>query len=446
GALRQAYGLEEPGRCALSSVKSQLGHLGAAAGVVGLVRAALAVHHGVIPPTVDFRRLNPQIADERLPFRIPTAAEPWPAGRPRVAAVSSFGIGGTNTHVVLEAGEPAAGETTGPVVPLLPLSSGSEAGLRADAARIADYLEARPEAYGRVLRHLQAGRPAHRWRAAAVCADAAEAVAWLRTVTGGTAAAADGTAVDARDLPAAEPATAWESGTDIAWPDGPAQAPWDFPPPAFDLARYEIERAAPTQETVPAREPAWPERLPEADWLRQPHWVRRHHAAADPVSRVAGTLVVLTDGPLPDGALGPFEAAYERVAHVRAAAAFARVGADRYEADPADPASLRRVFDALGGGGPVTVDWLHALPLAVEGAVGEATLERARWACLDTPAALLRAAADLPAGTRLRPWWLSYGAQPVEGPVARPELGLLAGAAEVAPQECAVDGRWLDLP
>ncbi|MBC2876586.1 MULTISPECIES: non-ribosomal peptide synthetase [Streptomyces] len=446
GALRQAYGLAEPGRCALSSVKSQLGHLGAAAGVVGLVRAALAVHHGIVPPTVGFRRLNPQIADERLPFRIPTAAEPWPADRPRVAAVSSFGIGGTNTHVVLEAVEPAARDAAGPAVPVLPLSSGSEAGLRADAARIADYLEARPEAYGRVLRHLQAGRPAHRWRAAAVCADAAEAVAWLRTVTGGTAVTADGTAVDAVGRTAGELAAAWRAGTDVRWPAGPAQAPWDFPPPAFDLARYEVERAAPAQETAPAPEPSWPERLPEAEWLRQPHWVRRHHAAADPASRVAGTLVVLTDGPLPDGTLRPFEAAYERVAHVRAAAAFARVGADRYEADPADPASLRLVFDALGASGAETVDWLHALPLAVEGPVGEESLDRARWACLDTPAALLRAAAELPAGTRLRPWWLSYGAQPVEGPVTRPELGLLAGAAEVVPQECGVDGRWLDLP
>ncbi|MGK5640955.1 amino acid adenylation domain-containing protein [Streptomyces sp. URMC 126] len=451
GALRQAYGLEEPGRCALSSVKSQLGHLGAAAGVVGLVRAALAVHHGVIPPTVDFRRLNPQIADERLPFRIPTAAEPWPADRPRVAAVSSFGIGGTNTHVVLEAGEPApaaATGTAGPVVPVLPLSSGSEAGLRADAARIADCLERRPEAYGRVLRHLQAGRPARKWRAAAVCADAAEAVAWLRTVTGGTAVEPDGTSVGAQDRPAGELAALWQAGAEIDWPQGPAQAPWDFPPPAFGLARYEVERAlpAPVAAPSPLAPPSWPERLPEAEWLRQPHWVRRHHASAEPASRVAGTLVVVTDGPLPPGALSPFEAAYERVAHVRAAASFTRVGADRYEVDPADPASLRRLLEALADDGTATLDWLHALPLAVEGPVGEETLERARWACLDTPAALLRAAAGLPAGTRLRPWWLSYGAQPVEGPVTRPELGLLAGAAEVVPQECAVDGRWLDLP
>ncbi|KNB50940.1 non-ribosomal peptide synthetase [Streptomyces caatingaensis] len=445
GALRQAYGLEEPGRCALSSVKSQLGHLGAAAGVVGLVRAALAVHHGIVPPTVGFRRLNPQIPSERLPFRIPAAAEPWPEGRPRVAAVSSFGIGGTNVHLVLEAGDPADAPRDVPVpVPVLPLSSAGEAGLRADAARIADYLRERPEEYGRVLRHLQAGRPALARRAAAVCADAAEAVAWLRTVTGGTAVTADGTTLAAEDVPPGELAAAWLAGAEVRWPGGTAQAPWDFPPPAFDLDRY-VVRTAPAAPGPPPG-PAWPERLPQSAWLHQPHWVRWRHASGTAASRGAGTLVVLTDGPLPSGALRPFEAVYERVVHVRAAAAFARAGADRYEADPAEPASLRRVLDALTGAGATGVDWLHALPLAVEGEPDEETLERARWACLDTPAALLRAAAGLPAGTRLRPWWLSYGAQPVEGPVVRPELGLLAGASEVVPQECGVEGRWVDLP
>ncbi|KOG51403.1 hypothetical protein ADK38_44645, partial [Streptomyces varsoviensis] len=88
-----------------------------------------------------------------------------------------------------------------------------------------------------------------------------------------------------------------------------------------------------------------------------------------------------------------------------------------------------------------------ALPLAVDGPVGEDALARAQWACVDTPAALLQAVGGLawPAA-RLRPWWLSYRAQPVEGAVARPEAALLAGVCEGAPQECAVDGHWLDLP
>lgn len=81
-ALRHAYDLPGDAQLALSSVKSQIGHLGAAAGVVGLVRAVLAVHHGIIPPTTDFDRLNPEI--DNGPFRIPTTAEAWPQGTPRV--------------------------------------------------------------------------------------------------------------------------------------------------------------------------------------------------------------------------------------------------------------------------------------------------------------------------------------------------------------------------
>ncbi|WP_344028213.1 amino acid adenylation domain-containing protein [Streptomyces luteireticuli] len=447
-ALRQAFGPDTPDDCALASVKSQIGHLGAAAGVVGMVRAALAVHHGVVPPNIDFNRLNPRI--DAGPFVFPTEARSWPAGRPaRVAAVSSFGIGGTNAHLVLEEGNGGVLAVPSVSVPCLTLSSSSERALRTDAARIADYLTARPEAYGQVLRHLQAGRPARRRRAAAVCADAAAAVAWLRTVAGNEVAPAGVTPIEeevaAEGRTAEELAAAFTAGRTVRWPAGPAQAPWDFPPPAFDLADYDFERAVVAAELpAPSELPELPERLPESAWLHQPQWVRLYRAARGDVPPRRGTLVVLTDTPLPTEALRPLTSAWDRVVRVTAADAFARVADDVYEADPADASSLRRVLDALPGDD--TVDWLHALPLTVTGTVGEETVERARWACLDTPAALLRAVTGTPLAARLRPWWLSYGAQPVEGTVHRPELALLAGVAEVAPQECGVDGHWLDLP
>ncbi|MEW1720532.1 amino acid adenylation domain-containing protein [Streptomyces sp. NPDC093109] len=496
GALRQAFGLEAAsggdsgndnglnagGGCALSSVKSQIGHLGAAAGVVGLVRAVLAVHHGVIPPNVGFRQPNPRIGADAAPFRFPAEAAPWPAGRDRVAAVSSFGIGGTNAHLILEAADntPPAGPPASP--DCLLLSGDSEAALRADAARVADYLTERPQAYGQVLRHLQAGRPAGRLRMGAVCADAADAVAWLRT-----AAVADVVETvpgeetrPAGDRTAAALTAAWLAGERIAWHPGPAQAPWDFPPPAFDLADYDFERATPGTvtgieagtgsgigtgaETGAAEERRG--RLPESDWLHQPHWVRRGRAATVPGARTAGPrvlggpelpelLVVLTaSGPQDRETTRLFEAAYARVVRVAAAGTFARLADGTYEVDPADPVSLRQLLDALtgppysawSGSGQVRIDWLHALPLAIEGPVGEDTLERAHWACVDTPAALLTAVAGMDRPPQLRPWWLSYGAQPVEGVVDRPEAGLLAGVCEVAPQERGTEGHWLDLP
>ncbi|WP_433246351.1 SDR family NAD(P)-dependent oxidoreductase [Streptosporangium sp. CA-135522] len=84
----------------IGSAKSNLGHLEAAAGITGLIKTVLSLHHGVIPPSIHFRRPNPHIPWDRL--RVVTAPTPWPSGRPR-AGVSSFGFGGTNAHVVLEA-------------------------------------------------------------------------------------------------------------------------------------------------------------------------------------------------------------------------------------------------------------------------------------------------------------------------------------------------------
>ncbi|MGQ4510755.1 amino acid adenylation domain-containing protein [Streptomyces sp. DW26H14] len=519
-ALRQALGADEPGRCALSSVKSQIGHLGAAAGVVGLVRAALALHHGVIPPTVDFRAPNPAFGDDLAPFHIPARATPWPAGRDRVASVSSFGIGGTNAHVVLEDGHPVRAQditgepsgTAGGQPGCLVLSSASMAALRGDARRIADHLAAEPDTYAQVVRHLRTGRPARRWRAAAPCGDAAAAVAWLRTVSDGTdggtgaetpgvadAGAERGTArtaaepglppVAAAGLDARELVDAWLGGRTVEWGDEPAQAPWDFPPPAFDLHDHVFARlpAAPGSRPAPDAHPATtadpftaaavsaapaasgtraasgasaasethptppgapggPLRLPEADWLRQPQWARSRRALTGAAPRSPRLLVVVTEDELPPGALRPFAERHTRVVHATAGPAFARHGDGTYQVDPVDPASLRQLIDAVADGGDAGIDWLHALPLAVAGRPGPATLERARRACLDAPAALLQALAGRPGTPPVRPWWLSYGARPVDGAVTRPELGLLAGAAAVAAQEGHPCGPWVDLP
>lgn len=90
--------------CALGTVKSQIGHTKSAAGAASLIKAALALHHKVLPPTLGVEKPNPKMAIDQSPFYINTVARPWVSdpGRPRRAAVSSFGFGGTNFHMVLE--------------------------------------------------------------------------------------------------------------------------------------------------------------------------------------------------------------------------------------------------------------------------------------------------------------------------------------------------------
>ncbi|GII02839.1 type I polyketide synthase [Planobispora takensis] len=131
-------------RVLLGSAKSNLGHLEAAAGITGLIKTVLALHHGVIPPSVHFREPNPHIPWDRL--EVVTAPTPWPGGRAR-AGVSSFGFGGTNAHVVLDRAEtPQA-----PQVPGGPRSGGER---EPDAARVfllTDASAERVRAYAGVL-------------------------------------------------------------------------------------------------------------------------------------------------------------------------------------------------------------------------------------------------------------------------------------------------------
>src|SRR5207237_73844 len=90
-----------PGRVTLGSVKSQIGHTKCAAGLAGLIKVALSIHHRVLPPTGNLKKLNPGYdGPAASPFLFRDAAHPWASER-RLAGVSAFGFGGTNFHVVL---------------------------------------------------------------------------------------------------------------------------------------------------------------------------------------------------------------------------------------------------------------------------------------------------------------------------------------------------------
>jgi amino acid adenylation domain-containing protein len=187
-ALSQVFGEGRPRTCALGAVKTNVGHLDAAAGVAGLIKAALSLYHGEIPATLHFQRPNPQIDLANSPFYIPTELTPWPASNaPRRAGVSSFGIGGTNAHVVLEEApepvgswQPALSEVEGLAVGsntvLLPLAAKTPTALAAMTANLAAHLRANPNLnLADVATTLQLGRSQFAQRHAVVARTAAQA-------------------------------------------------------------------------------------------------------------------------------------------------------------------------------------------------------------------------------------------------------------------------------
>lgn len=171
------------GWCALGSVKANIGHLDAAAGAAGLMRAALAVYHGQIPPNANFAAPNPELRLERTPFFVPTSVRDWhPADGSRRAGVSSFGVGGTNAHVVLEQA-PVRQPATRPGRPwqLLPISARTKAAADAATGLLGTFL-AQPDSGVRlsdVAFTLQDGRKRLAVRTFTVCTDAADAVGAL---------------------------------------------------------------------------------------------------------------------------------------------------------------------------------------------------------------------------------------------------------------------------
>jgi acyl transferase domain-containing protein/thioesterase domain-containing protein len=148
GALTQVFraATSDVGFCRLGSLKANIGHLDAAAGVAGLIKTVLALRHREFPPLVNFQRPNPQLSLESSPFTVPTTATPWPAigNEPRRAGVSSFGIGGTNSHVVVEDAPPPEPAPPARAAQLLVISARSEAALDRSTADLALYLEANP--------------------------------------------------------------------------------------------------------------------------------------------------------------------------------------------------------------------------------------------------------------------------------------------------------------
>ncbi|MFF3505789.1 type I polyketide synthase [Streptomyces sp. NPDC003247] len=205
-ALLATYGQRRDGRpLYLGSLKSNIGHSQAAAGVGGVIKMVQAMRHGVLPRTLHVDAPTPQVDWDSGAVELLTEPKPWPATpeRPRRAGVSSFGIGGTNAHVIIEEppaeepGEPVAPEEQGletsaaavpgglPVVPWV-LSGRSAEGLRGQAARLLAAVETDPGLDVRdVARSLASGRAVLDVAGIVVGSDRADLVRGLKTLASG---------------------------------------------------------------------------------------------------------------------------------------------------------------------------------------------------------------------------------------------------------------------
>lgn len=180
-----------PGKCLLGAVKSNIGHTGAASGVAGLIKTVLMLEHGELVPTLHYTGPNPLLRLEETPFRVCTRSQPWPGERTPLAAVSAFGVGGTNVHVIAQAPPrrtrtPASGKAR-----LLTLSAASPDGLERFRSDIATHLRSRSDAVLPEVARTLAERRRFPHRRAVVATEAGEAA---RLLENGPDVAANGSA------------------------------------------------------------------------------------------------------------------------------------------------------------------------------------------------------------------------------------------------------------
>ncbi len=181
-ALTKAFrtSSKRSGFCAIGSVKTNIGHLDAAAGMAGLIKTVLALQHRQIPASLNYSRPNPEIHFAATPFFVNTQLTDWKSAGPRRAGVMSTGMGGTNAHLVLEEAPAAAANASPDAAALLVVSARTEAGLAAAAENLRRHLERDPSLrLADAAFTLQRGRRAMRHRRFVVAANHTAALSAL---------------------------------------------------------------------------------------------------------------------------------------------------------------------------------------------------------------------------------------------------------------------------
>ena len=420
-ALRQAFatwrerhGGEPPAgaRCGIGTVKSNIGHLEAAAGVAGVLKVLLAMQHRRLPATLHVRELNPQIRLEGTPFEVVSRTRDWTPlgdgeGRPLPlrAGVSSFGFGGVNVHVVLEAFEPPRRPETGAETEqVIVLSARTPERLAEAASRMASRLEEageRPPRLADVAFTLQEGREAMEERMAFVVRSVPDAVRLLREAATSPVGGPDlfrgrvsgrrrqtlfdgeegreflRIAVEGRKL--GKLAQLWATGVPVDWSltRGPERRERiSLPGYPFARERYWVPEGTPRQtgtDTAGISPDPRPARTPEAGLpggdegagrgtsarLHGRRWVPQV-APGSAGAEELFPLLLLDTGEELRGAILEQLPASPAIVLVKPGRAFLEAGPLTFEVDPREPLDLVRLRHALAGRGIRPVALVHA--------------------------------------------------------------------------------------
>ncbi len=476
-ALTRAFRLttRKKGFCAVGSVKTNIGPLDAASGAAALIKTALSLSRGTIPPSLHFTEPNPEIDFENSPFFVNTVPREWKRGRtPRRAGVSAFGVGGTNVHLVLEEApetRPPDSPSPRPAHQLLILSARSAAALDRAAANLAKRLEETPRLpLPDAACTLAMGRKAFDHRRYCVCGDAREAVEALTARDpGGTASApppgagaGDGETgaelIDALADPGigeAERArlldrlgALWLRGASISW--GPLYASrrhvrLSLPTYPFEERSYWIEARSPRGRTP---SPASAGKRSDVDrWFYLPSWRRTPPViGADGENRGASWLIFLDEHGLGRRLAAGLRGPGDRVVTAGRGEGFSEIGADRYEMDMENEADYRALLRELARSGGIPGRIVHTESLTAEGDPGERR-ERPRtpdfYSLLHLARALEREAPNHPVALSV----ISDRVLEVSGeePLI-PEKAAMLGPVKVIPQERPhVGARFIDI-
>lgn len=185
--LKQVFTSAGGNHCALGSIKSNIGHLDAAAGVAGFIKTVLSLKNKELPPIVNHNEANPNIDFENSPFYVNTTLKPWERnGTPRRAGVSSFGIGGSNAHIVLEEAPEVASSQNISKESLILLSAKTESALNNGSKSLLQFLKSNEHKVNlRDLAYtLQVGRNSFEYKRSFVCSDMDQLITQLSSEKG----------------------------------------------------------------------------------------------------------------------------------------------------------------------------------------------------------------------------------------------------------------------